>query len=176
MGLSREEAIDKVNKLPNDASRKNQNAIVKLMNDIGGIERKVHEIPGGKNLTEYEDEESLPVAVFTWLRMFPSFERFELSLIGDYGSYEDIGSLGLKASKIKVEDFAKSDGKKPWELKGFRTVADLIAKYVSSEKRRTLAVILEKDGIYQIYDSSNTFSPEHEAWTPTLIVHRIKKH
>lgn len=176
MELSKEEALKRVEKLPKE--RRNQQALVKLMHNIDGVERKVWEVPGGKKLIEYEDEESLPLAVFNWLRMYPSFERLEVSFVGGYESMDEITAMGLKPMKRRVEDFGYVPGQAnyAWTTKGYRTMADMITKYLLSEKHKTLSVILEKDGMYQVYDASNTFDPDNEHWLPVVITHRIKKH
>ena len=172
--LSKEEATAQVKNLPKD--KQNQQAVVSLMTGVGTTQRIVHTIPGGARLTEYEDEASLPSTVFNWIRLTNEFERLEVSLIGDYGSYEEISGFGLKPRKEKIMDFQyQVGGQAYWVKKGLRNLADMIAKQLFSEGS-PITVIVEKEGLWVVRDAGEKLSQEHEAWKPTLIVHKIKRH
>ena len=172
--LSKEEAVTQIKSLPKD--KQNQQAIVSLMAGIGTTERIVHVIPGGAKLTEYEDEASLPTTVFNWIRLRNEFERIEISLVGDYGSYEELSGLGFKPRKEKVIDFQHSPGGPTfWAKKGLRHLADLIAQQLFSDGS-PITVIVEKEGLFVIKDASETLSPEHASWKPTVIMHKLKRH
>lgn len=171
--LSRDEAEKKVNTLPQD--KRNQTAIVNLMNGVGQIKKIVHQIPGGRTLTETEDESTLPAAVFNWVRRAGTFERFEISLIGEYDHYEDLADKGFKPRKKMFEDFMNKSGLPPyWQRKGLKHLANVVAKALA-ESENPIAIIAEKDGLYVITDGAQKFTPESEEWNPTLIIHQVRR-
>lgn len=170
--LTKQEAETKVNQLSPD--KRNQKAIVDLMTGVGKTERIVHEIPGGATLNETQDEQSLPHTVFNWLRFRPDFERFEISLVGDYQIIDDIEQLGIKARKKQLESFNyKNGGIVYWKRKGLKHLGEVLAKYLAEEES-PLAIIVDKEGVQLIYDYEKKFKPTSELFHPVLIIHRKK--
>lgn len=169
--MSREEAMDKASLLPGDSS--SQRAIVSILSGEGSIKRHVYPIPGGKHLTETEDETTLDIAIYNWLRRGGDFEKFEISFAGDYEDINDLSVNGIKPRRRLISDFNwKNIGLPVWKRKGLKEFSKTIAK-AFLEAENPLAISLEKEGLYIVLDSAKVFVPTSENWNPVLIVHTI---
>lgn len=172
IGMSKEEALKKVESLPKD--KKNQVAIVNLISGKGKIEKIVHQIPGGANLANTEDAETLPIAIKNWLRRTNKYEKIEISFIGDYDSYEDLADGVIKPSKKRLEDFNHKPGLPPfWERKGIQYMSEIIAK-AFIEAENPISIIVEKEGLFLITDKNLKFDPTSEKWNPVIIFHKVR--
>lgn len=170
--MSKEEAIKRVEAMVPD--KRNQQSIVNLMVGKENDEKIVHQIPGGANLLEQISQETLPSAIYTWLRRTRNFTRFEISLVGNYDVYEDLADkFFIKAKKIKETDFGWKPGSTfYWQKKGIRELSKLISEAMNKHEN-IVSIIVEKEGIFVITDlSKEPFSINSTFWNPTLLIHR----
>ncbi len=171
--LTRDEAIKKVNEtFPKE--RRSQQAVVDLMTSTSSFKRIVHEIPGGAHLTDEEDEESLKLTVFQWLRRTSEFDRWELSLVGDYTAYEDLkDEKEINTRRTVVVDFNHKPNQPVYWKRTINNarkgLAVLIAKALG-EYDNVVSIVVDKEGMSVITDASQKFGPKSEHWNPVLII------
>ena len=152
MGLTKANAIDQLQG-PNSIS--NQEALVKKIQGTKIKEPVRHVIPGGKNLTDL-DQGQLPVAVFNWLRHCRHFTEGVISLCADYTE---------RNTKTKrVVDFDPKQRNTEWEIRGKRWLAERVADVLTEDN--ILAVKIEKEGLYAVYDNEGEFTSESSDWEP----------
>ena len=168
--VSKEEAVNRVSAM--DKDKRHQGAIVDLMLGKGRIEKIIHEIPGGSFLTEQLDSDNLKGAVFTWLRRIRDFERYEISFVGDYDTEDQLREWDIRPKKTKIVDFGWRAGAPfYWRKKGITELANLVAQALN-ENEDLVSIIVEREGIFIITDTSHSISPENTNWHPVLIVHK----
>lgn len=137
-----------------------------LVNKIEGIKQtKILKriIPGGKNLLQNVNRESLPKACYTWLRHCAHFTNFVISFAKDIESIE--------TKKVKSVDFDPRSQNLEWDLRGKKWLGEQVAQLLLQEK--AIAVEGNKEGIW-IYYSKEDLSPESENWEPYVEFHRFK--
>lgn len=135
----------------------NQEAIVKKMSRKN-IQSVRFTIPGGKNLTENLDKQTLPSACYNWLRKVREFKSATIWLAK--------AGHPIKTKETKVEDFNKSAGGSPWHVSegGRRWLAEKMSKALFDY--HPVAVHARPDGIYVEEDIEKKFSPKSEYWEP----------
>lgn len=139
--------------LVRDRSIANQQKLVDLLNPETKKPVK-HTIPGGRYMLEDLDNDTLPLAVYNWLRRVSKFKAVMISLARD----PHIMAL----SKEKIMDFP--DGEEPiWYThpRGRQFLADEIAKVLRT--RKVVTIEADKTGIYVSRDTTNKFSPTRKA-------------
>lgn len=154
MAISKSEAIKQIS----SSSVSNQHSLVKKL--VGPqINKQIkHVIPGGANLTDLVSKETLPEAVFTWLRRCRHFKDVVISMCSDYSQRSHKISL--------VVDFNTANKLPEWELQGKKWLSERISEVLFMDN--VLAVKVEKQGISVILDNDATFSPQSEDWEPHL--------
>jgi hypothetical protein len=141
------------------SSVSNQQALVKRL--IGNNRPKPTKtvIPGGQNMLDEIDQDTLEKAVFTYLRKHRYFEYFRLSFA------RDPDTMDLKVEKIQDFPF---DGKYPiWELpsQGKLWLAEQIARVLATQK--LVYIEAKKDGLYVATERTDSeFGPGTEQWEP----------
>jgi len=160
--MNKEEAKSKVE----FSNKKNQEAIVKLILNEPKIKRLVHQIPGGATLNETQNAKTLNQTIYNWLRIKKDFERFEISLVGDY---EDISELNVDSLKPRRKSLEKFGSRPPWRSGEKNALAEKLSQYLTNIES-PMSIIVDLSGIYVIEDSTGSFSPENELWNPVLIV------
>ena len=154
MGLTKANAIDQL-KGPNSIS--NQEALVKKIQGTKIKDPVKHIIPGGKSLTEL-DQQQLPVAIFNWLRHCRHFTEGIVSLSSSHSD--------RNTTTKRVVDFDPKQRNTEWEIRGKRWLAERIADVLTEDD--IVAVKIEKEGLYAVYDNDKTFSSESEDWQPYI--------
>ena len=148
-----------IKQLGNNSSVSNQQSLVKKLQGPQINKKLTMVIPGGKNLTDYVSRETLPAAVFTWLRRCRHFKDVEISLINDYSTKEYESSL--------VVDFNSSTKLPQWELEGKKWLSERISEVLLM--KNVMALKVQKEGITVILDKTESFNSESPDWEPKLI-------
>ena len=148
-----------IQQLGNNSSVSNQESLVKKLQGSPFNKKVTMIIPGGKNLTEYISKESLPTAVFTWLRRCRHFKDVEISLINDYSTKEYETTL--------VVDFNQNSKLPQWEIEGKKWLADRISEILLMNN--IFAVKVDKLGITAVLDKTQSFDSSSDDWEPKLI-------
>lgn len=155
MSITKSEAIKQVT----NTSVSNQHSLVKKLAGPQINKQLKHLIPGGKNLTEMISKESLPGAIFTWLRRCRHFKDVTLSMCADYNKRSVQQSL--------VVDFNTANRLPEWEIQGKKWLAERLSDVLFMDN--VLAVKVEKQGITVILDTDGTFNVESDDWEPHLL-------
>ena len=154
MPITKSEAIKQVN----NTSVSNQYSLVKKLAGPQINKQLRHVIPGGQSLTELVSKETLPTAIFTWLRRCRHFKDVSISMCKDYSAREHRTSL--------VVDFNTANRLPEWEINGKKWLAERISEVLFMQN--VLAVKVEKQGISVILDSTESFSTQSEDWEPNV--------
>lgn len=136
-----------------------QSLLKKLMKKEFKPVRRI--IPGGKTLMDQVDQESLPRAIWTWLRHCRDFTQVTISFSGD----PDLRTL----KEALVMEFDADAPAPIWvthdEKKSYlaNQLADVINRHAP------VKVVAKKDGIY-VYTASgdDSFDPSSEDWQPYI--------
>lgn len=151
MAMSKTEAIKELenNKLSN------QQALVTKISGSSETKRLKRVIPAGKNLLESINRETLPKAVYIWLRHCAYFTEFTISFVRD---------LEETTSKTnKVLEFNTRSSNIEWDVRGKRWLAEKIAENLLKEN--VIAVQGDREGLY-VTTSKTEVSQEDENWEP----------
>lgn len=155
MSLTKSEAIKQVS----NSSVSNQYSLVKKLSGASLTKQVKHTIPGGKNLTEMISRESLPTALFTWLRRCRHFKDVLVSMSSDYSKRDYKTSL--------VVEFNSANRLPEWEIQGKKWLSERIAEVLFMDN--VLAVKVEKQGISVILDNNGDFDVSSDDWEPHLV-------
>ena len=155
MSLTKSEAIKQVS----NTSVSNQYSLVKKLSGSQFNKQVKHTIPGGNSLTEMVSRESLPTALFTWLRRCRHFKDVLVSMCSDYSTREHKTSL--------VVEFNSTNRLPEWEIQGKKWLAERIADVLFMEN--VLAVKVERQGISVILDNNGDFGVSSDDWEPHLV-------
>lgn len=155
MPISKSEAIKQVS----SSSVSNQHSLVKKLSGPQLNTPLKHIIPGGNALTELVSKESLPLAIFTWLRRCRHFKDVVISMCDDYSKRDHKTSL--------VVDFNTVNRLPEWEIQGKKWLAERVAEVLFMDN--VLAVKVEKQGISVILDTTASFDESSEDWQPNVV-------
>ncbi len=156
MGFTKAEAIEELDRAPNPS---NQTALVKKILGPSKIKPVRHIIPGGATLHTELDAAQLQGAVATWLRHVRHFTRVTVGLCKDLKVVE-------AGTRQRVRQLDNESRVPEWDRQGKLWLGQQIAAYITEPG--TLAVEVEKDGIYTITDSTKSFEPGCESWEPFI--------
>lgn len=155
MSLTKSEAIKQVS----NSSVSNQYSLVKKLSGASLTKQVKHTIPGGKNLTDMISRESLPTALFTWLRRCRHFKDVLISMSSDYSKRDYKTSL--------VVEFNSANRLPEWEIQGKKWLSERIAEVLFMDN--VLAVKVERQGISVILDNNGDFDVSSDDWEPHLV-------
>jgi hypothetical protein len=153
MGITKADALEQMD---SPGSISNQEALVKKIQGTQITKPVKRVIPGGKTLTTDLTEANLKHAVYTWLRHCRNWTEGTISLCSDLSA--------RKNKKEKVLDFNSDSKNAEWEVKGKRWLAERISEVLTRDN--ILAVQIQKEGLYLVTDTEQTFSPESDDWEP----------
>jgi len=152
MAITKAEAIKQLG----TGNLSNQESLVKKIQGREAIKPVKRTIPGGKHMTESLDKTTLPNAVYTWLRHCRHFTEGTVSLCTDYTAH--------KTKRTRVVDFDPNSRNAEWELRGKRWLAERVAEVLYMDN--VLAVVIEREGLYGIFDTEKKFNSKSEDWEP----------
>jgi len=161
MALTKTEAIKQ---LDGPGSVSNQTALVKKIIGSGRTKTIRRVIPGGKTMTTDLQPEQLPRAAYNWLRYCAHFTECIISLAEDHTT--------RKTSTKKILDFDTNTKNYEWDLRGKRWLAERVADALKIDN--LVALIIKKEGIYSVTDTTGEFSPDSEDWVPNVTMTPIR--
>lgn len=138
----------------------NQQALVKRLNPSSFKNKRVT-IPGGQNMMEEIDKDSLERAIYNWLRHCRFFDSVEISFCSDYGA--------RRTQTSKIADFpADPNGHGVWAThpERKRYLAGRLADAIL--RGPLVAIRADLQGMWLIRDENDDFSPESEDWEPYI--------
>ena len=151
MGMSKTDAMKELER----AAVSNQQALVTKITGTPENKRLKRVIPSGKTLLESVSRESLPKAVYVWLRHCAYFTEFTVSFA------KDLNELEVKPTKIL--EFNSRSQNIEWDTRGKRWLAEKVAE--SLLKQNVVAVSGNREGL-TIHTTTKDFSSESENWEP----------
>lgn len=154
MGLNKAEAI---RQLGSRGSVSNQQALVKKIEGVQPVTPIKRVIPGGSTLHELPID-TLPSAVYTWLRACTHFTEGTLSLAS---CPEE-----LKTKTRRIIDFDTKTRNAEWEVRGKRWLAERIVELLKI--KNIVAIEIKRDGLYSVVMASGSFGPKSKAWEPYI--------
>ena len=149
MGMSKTEAMKELER----STISNQQALVNKINGTSENKRLKRVIPSGKTLLDTVSRESLPKAVYVWLRHCSYFTEFTVSFA------KNLDELNVKTT-IVLEFNSRSQNIE-WDTRGKRWLAEKVAENLLKEK--VVAVSGTKEGL-TIHTTEDSFSPENDSW------------
>lgn len=155
-------SIDKntaIKQLGNNSNISNQQSLVKKLQGPKINKQVKMIIPGGQSLLEYISKDSLPDAIFTWLRRVRHFKDVVISFMDDYSTHPH--------TKTTVVDFNSTNKLPEWEIQGKKWLAERISEVLVMD--HVIAVNVDKQGIHVYLDDTQNFSSESDTWRPQLI-------
>ena len=155
-------SLDKVTaikQLGNNSNIANQQSLVKKLSGPQIKKQLVHIIPGGANLTELVSKETLPDAIFTWLRRCRHFKDVVITFAESYSEKNCHSSV--------VVDFNTSTKLPEWEIQGKKWLAERLTEVLAME--HIVAAKVTKEGIHAYIAKDQTFTSESDDWMPQII-------
>jgi len=151
MGMSKTEAMKELER----STISHQQALVNKIEGTSNSEVLKRTIPGGKTLLDTITRESLPKAVYTWLRHCAYFTTFTVSFA------KDTESEGISTKKILEFNSRSSDIE--WDIRGKRWLAEKVAENLLKEN--VIAVSGKRDGLY-IHITKAEINQDSDNWEP----------
>lgn len=124
------------------------------------VKLKRQYIPGGATLMDQIDQETLPQAIYNWLRHCREFDAVTISFCADPSA--------RNLTTTKEVEFDSRAPAPPWVTHPDkrRYLAQQLAKIIASTG--LVQIEAKKDGIYVSVDTDGSFSPESDDWKPYI--------
>jgi hypothetical protein len=159
MSMSKTQAMKELER----SAVSNQQSLVKKIEGIKQTKILRRAIPGGKQLLDNVNRETLPKACYTWLRHCAHFTHFTVSFAKDIESTD--------TRKVKSLDFDPRSTNLEWDLRGKKWLGEQVASLLLQEK--AIAVEGNKEGLWVHYAKEDLL-PESDDWEPYVEFHRFK--